>query len=82
MLDLYTKNLVFVHEDISLGGEKMPLNISHIYNKKFASATEIRTSDYRSSTGIIGLGRGWKTNYHQYILIVYDIATELFHIFL
>ena len=76
MLDLYTKNLVFVHEDISLGGEKMPLNISHIYNKKFASATEIRTSDYRSSTGIIGLGRGWKTNYHQYVLPIRETSAS------
>ena len=76
MLDLYTKNLIFVHNDITFGGEKMPLNISHIYNKKFASSMEIMASDHLCTTGIIGLGRGWKTNYHQYILPILDSSTS------
>ena len=76
MLDLYTKNLVFVHEDISLGGEKMPLNVSHIYNKKFALTMDIKTADSDDSSGVIGLGRGWKTNYHQYIFPISETSTS------
>ena len=76
MLDLYTKNLIFVHEDISLGGEKMPLNVSHIYNKKFALTMDIKTADSDDSSGVIGLGRGWKTNYHQYIFPISETSTS------
>ena len=66
ILDLYTQNLQFVHEDVRLAGEKMPLEISHIYNSKFASNLNIRSSSgYFSSN--LGLGYGWKTNLHQYV---------------
>ena len=49
----YSGNLVWVHNDIGFGGNRMPVSISHIYN------SNNRTIDP------YGLGAGWKTNYHQ-----------------
>ena len=75
VLDLYTRNLQFLHEDIKLDGERMPLNIVHIYNSKFATRMGIV-----SSTGLpgdnTGMGYGWKTNLHQYIFAYNSMGNE------
>ena len=49
----YTGNLVWVHEDIGFGGNRMPVAISHIYN----------ANDRSNNT--FGMGYGWRTNYNQ-----------------
>ncbi len=68
VLDLYTQNLHFIHEDVALDGELMPLSLSHIYNSKFAGNIAIYSNSSSGySSGNIGMGRGWKTNYHQYV---------------
>ncbi len=67
VLDLYSKNFQFVHEDVSLGGQKMPLNISHIYNSRTSTLRDIRIIG-GAKTADLCMGLGWKTNYHQYLL--------------
>ena len=49
----YTGNLVWTHNDIGFGGNRMPVSISHIYN-----ANDCTNNDF-------GLGYGWRTNYNQ-----------------
>ena len=49
----YTGNLVWTHNDIGFGGNRMPVSISHIYNAN------------DSATNNFGLGYGWRTNYNQ-----------------
>lgn len=55
-LDLYSKNIRFAHEDISLDLLHLPFNISHIYNAKNAENTDCFC------------GFGWRTNLHQQIV--------------
>ncbi|WP_052085817.1 DNRLRE domain-containing protein [Clostridium sp. HMP27] len=45
-------NLVFVHNDLSMSGNKMPVTINHVYN-----------SNDRASS--IGYGNGWRLNLNQ-----------------
>ena len=52
-VNLYTGNLVWVHEDMGFGGNRMPVSIRHIYNANDAAVN------------YYGLGFGWRTNYHQ-----------------
>ena len=49
----YTGNMVWVRENIGFGGNRMPVSISHIYNANDGAEE------------IFGLGRGWRTNFHQ-----------------
>ena len=49
----HTGNLVWVREDLSFGGNRMPVSISHVYD---AGA---------STENSYGLGYGWRSNYHQ-----------------
>ena len=74
-LDLYTQNLRLVHEDLALSGEKLSLGISHIYNSRTSNSLSI--APYRGiySSGNISMGRGWKTNLHQY-MFPYDTWNE------
>ncbi len=48
----YNGNLVFIHEDVSMSGNRMPVTLRHIFN-----------SNEKDST--IGFGRGWRTNLNQ-----------------
>ena len=57
----YTGNLVWVHNDIGFGGNRMPVSVSHVYN----------TND--SALNTYGLGYGWKSNYHQ---TIHQVTTE------
>ena len=49
----YTGNLVWVHDDIGFGGNRMPVSISHIYNAN------------DSTNDLFGVGYGWRTNFNQ-----------------
>ena len=68
MVDLYTGNVKFVHEDLVLGGLKTPLQIYHVYDREFARTDSISDRLPAVTSAAIGLGRGWKTNLHQYIV--------------
>ncbi len=71
MIDLYTQNLIFTHEDVNLGGERLPINLLHIYNKKWAKWEGITLPDgtpFARYSYKIAMGLGWKTNFHQYIV--------------
>ena len=49
----YNGNLVWVHNDIGFGGNRMPVSISHVYNANDSKSNEF------------GMGYGWRTNYNQ-----------------
>ncbi len=49
----FTGNMVWIHNDIGFGGNRMPVSINHVYNAN--------DSDDNSS----GMGYGWRTNYNQ-----------------
>ena len=49
----YTGNLIWIHDDIGFGGNRMPVSIQHVYN----------SNDRGVKT--FGLGYGWRTNYNQ-----------------
>lgn len=49
----YTGNLVFVHNDLSMNGNRMPINVQHIYN--------VNTKEN------YGFGKGWRLNVYQTI---------------
>lgn len=67
----YTGNLVWVHDDIGFGGNRMPVSISHIYNANDAAARVQGCSDLK----YFGLGYGWRTNYNQYVTTWTDTKT-------
>ncbi|MDT8719689.1 discoidin domain-containing protein, partial [Clostridium sp. 19966] len=52
----YNGNLVFVHDDVSMTGNRIPISIKHIYN-----------SNEALSNSNIGYGAGWKLNLNQTI---------------
>lgn len=52
----YNGNLIFQHDDLSLSGSKMPVNINHVYN-----------SNDRDSS--FGYGNGWRLNLNQRVTI-------------
>lgn len=56
VLDLYTKNIKFVHSDISADTQQWSFSVSHIYNAKYAG----QNNTY--------CGSGWQTNFHQRIV--------------
>ena len=56
----YSGNLTWIHSDIGFGGNRMPVSISHIYN-----ANDAQNNTY-------GLGYGWKTNFHQTLILIND----------
>ena len=51
----YTGNLVWVHNDMEYGGNRMPVSINHVYNMNDQGCNDF------------ALGYGWRTNYHQRI---------------
>lgn len=50
----YTGNLVFIHNDLSMNGNRMPATINHVYN-----------SNDNSKDKDIGYGPGWRLNLSQ-----------------
>ena len=49
----FTGNLVWTKTHLGIGGNRMPVSISHVYNAN------------NSAENLFGLGNGWRTNYHQ-----------------
>ena len=64
----FTGNLVWVHNDIGFGGNRMPVSISHVYNANDAiEVIEVEDTNNSNNTAgnYFGLGTGWRTNFHQ-----------------
>ncbi|MBE5869631.1 MAG: DNRLRE domain-containing protein, partial [Lachnospiraceae bacterium] len=61
----FTGNLIWIREDLGFGGNRMPVNIQHVYNLN--DATYIADNNLSNDTAgnFFGLGNGWRTNYHQ-----------------
>ena len=58
----YNGNLIFVHNDLSMNGNRMPLSLSHIFNSNDKNAPSI------------GYGNGWRLNLSQRISL--DTKTQ------
>lgn len=52
----YNGNLVYIHNDLDMNGNRMPVSISHVYNSNDLSAT-IGSRPW--------MGRGWNLNIYQ-----------------
>ena len=52
-INQYSGNLVWVHDDIGFGGNRMPVSISHVHNANDSTVTRF------------GMGNGWRTNFNQ-----------------
>ena len=63
----YTGNLVWIHNDIGFGGNRMPVSISHIYNTNDAIAVTDNNNSNNTAGNYFGLGNGWRTNFNQRI---------------
>ncbi len=66
-------NLVYVHEDLSTSGNRLPFNISHVYN-----STDSNTN--------FGFGSGWRLNLNQRVYsdlggFIYEDADGTRHFF-
>lgn len=53
----YTGNLIFIHDDITMDGNRMPLTLNHIFNSNEKSEN-------------IGYGNGWRLNLSQKVFKV------------
>lgn len=51
----YNGNLVFIHNDLAMNGNRLPLNLNHVYNSNDKDLT-------------IGYGYGWRLNLSQTIV--------------
>ena len=54
----YNGNLVYVHEDLSMNGNLMPVQINHVYNSNEAKAWDMKKA---------WMGAGWTLNIYQRI---------------
>ncbi len=52
----YTGNVTFTHGDFSLSSERLPINISHVYN-----ANELKNRNWSRAW----MGRGWSLNIYE-----------------
>ena len=53
----YNGNLVFIHDDISMNGYRLPISLSHVYNRY----------QVFESNGNTGYGKGWRLSLAQTI---------------
>jgi len=66
-VNLFTGNLVFVHDDITTNGEILPLTVSHVYNSHYTSQQytnvdgDIHTADYTN----MKVGKGFKLSVQE-----------------
>ncbi len=61
-LNLFNLNMLHEHEDLSINHNQLNINVSHIYLPKlFDLGTETHNKEKY-------MGKGWKTNLHQYIV--------------
>lgn len=51
-VNLYNGNMVYIHSDLEMDGNRMPVSVSHVFN-----------STYRDAQN--RYGKGWVTNYEQ-----------------
>ena len=62
----YNGNLVFIHDDLSMNGNKMPVSIKHIFNSNDRALARL-DSDLTTSTSAY-YGPGWRLNLSQRVM--------------
>ena len=73
MVDLFTGNNKFIHKDVDFaGGNRLSLEISHVYNSLEKSNEYYTVSKGGSRTVPLGMGKGWKLNIQQFVFKVAD----------
>jgi len=72
-VNLFTGNLVFIHDDITTNGEILPLTVSHVYNShQAAQQYEYRKDTINNSTSVYGgatVGNGFKLSVQETIAV-------------
>ena len=63
-LNLYTGTELLEYQDISMSGNRLPMQISHIYNSLYKSKNYFSVGSSKIETG---LPNGWKLNVQQYL---------------
>ena len=65
--DLYSRNQRFEYQSIDVGTFENKIVLEHIYNTRY-NDYEYVYLDNENKCSYLGMGKGWKTNYHQYII--------------
>ena len=63
----YNGNLIYIHNDVNMNGNRMPLTLNHVFNSN-------------ERTNAIGYGDGWRLNLSQTILRQ-TIGTEPYYVY-
>ncbi len=69
-VNLSTGSLCFSHEDVKSNAKVLPISVTHAYNSLNANKEE-ETVPFLDGCKILpkyNCGKGWKTNFHQYIV--------------
>ena len=69
----YNGNLVYIHDDLSMNGNKMPVSIKHVYNSNDRKIDRIDTDITGGITGYYG--PGWRLNLNQRVIATNITAT-------
>ena len=69
-VDLISGEETFIHQDILLDGQGLPLDIAHIFRGSKRNSNCI--SRCANVTGDLGLGDGWRLNLHQFLFELPD----------
>ena len=72
----YNGNLVFVHEDVSTTGNRMPMSLRHVFNSRHIYVS--------APVNNIGYGLGWMLNYNQTVspLALQDVYGSRYYIYM
>lgn len=72
----YNGNLVFVHNDISMSGSKMPLTLNHVFNSSEKDKNAFSVADSTTSN----YGYGWRLNLSQKVESL-SIGTSQYYVY-
>ncbi len=58
----YNGNFVYIHQDVSMNGNMMPVNISHVYN--------VESAHFKGNYASMKLGTGFRLNVQQELIAI------------
>ena len=71
-VNLFTKRLLFEHQDMSIGANSYQIGVSHVYNSDFDENVDLRYGLEESSYFKTYMGKGFKLNVQQYVFAIDD----------
>jgi len=73
----YDGNFVFIHDDIQMNGNRMPISLSHVFNSNQIYNGGIYAGNEPPDTGY---GKGWRLSFNQ-IVVPYTINGVLYYVY-